>query len=301
MKLPLQVKLVEVGARDGLQNEPVMVVVTDKIALIDRLGATGLSAIEVSSFVSPQRVPQMADAADVLSGIKRLFDVSYPVLVPNRKGLEAALSAGAEEIAVFVAASETFSERNINCSITQSLERVGEVAELALSKGVKVRGYISCVAGCPYEGDVAHAAVADLALRLLGFGCYEISLGDTIGVGTPGQIDNLLEVAAEKVPVQQLAVHFHDTYGQALANILVALEAGVAVVDSSVAGLGGCPFAPGASGNVATEDVLYMMNGLGIHTGVDLEKLIEAGLFISNLLNRPSGSRVAQALMNRCD
>ena len=301
MKLPLQVKLVEVGARDGLQNETVIIDSADKIALINRLSAAGLTTIEVSSFVSPQRVPQMADAADVLSGIKRLFDVSYPVLVPNRKGFEAALSAGAEEIAVFVAASETFSERNINCSIAQSLERVGEVAELALSKGVKVRGYISCVAGCPYEGDVAPAAVADLALRLLGLGCYEISLGDTIGVGTPGQIDNLLEVAAEKVPVQQLAVHFHDTYGQALANILVALEAGVAVVDSSVAGLGGCPFAPGASGNVATEDVLYMMNGLGIHTGVDLEKLIEAGLFISNLLNRPSGSRVAQALMNRCD
>jgi hydroxymethylglutaryl-CoA lyase len=301
MKLPLQVKLVEVGARDGLQNEPVIIDSADKIALINRLSAAGLTTIEVSSFVSPQRVPQMADAADVLSGIKRLFDVSYPVLVPNRQGLEAALSAGAEEIAVFVAASETFSERNINCSIAQSLERVGEVADLALSKGVKVRGYISCVAGCPYEGDVAPAVVADLALRLLGLGCYEISLGDTIGVGTPGQINTLLEVVAEKVPVQQLAVHFHDTYGQALANILVALEAGVAVVDSSVAGLGGCPFAPGASGNVATEDVLYMMNGLGIHTGVDLDKLIEAGLFISNLLNRPSGSRVAQALMNRCD
>ena len=301
MKLPLQVKLVEVGARDGLQNEPAIIDSADKIALINRLSAAGLTTIEVSSFVSPQRVPQMADAADVLSGIKRLFDVSYPVLVPNLKGLEAALSAGAEEIAVFVAASETFSERNINCSIAQSFERVGEVADLALSKGVKVRGYISCVAGCPYEGDVAPATVADLALRLLGLGCYEISLGDTIGVGTPGQINTLLEVVAEKVPVQQLAVHFHDTYGQALANILVALEAGVAVVDSSVAGLGGCPFAPGASGNVATEDVLYMMNGLGIHTGVDLDKLIEAGLFISNLLNRPSGSRVAQALMNRCD
>jgi hydroxymethylglutaryl-CoA lyase len=301
MKLPLQVKLVEVGARDGLQNEPVIIDSADKIALINRLSAAGLTTIEVSSFVSPQRVPQMADAADVLSGIKRLFDVSYPVLVPNLKGLEAALSAGAEEIAVFVAASETFSERNINCSIAQSFERVGEVAALALSKDVKVRGYISCVAGCPYEGDVAPAVVADLALRLLELGCYEISLGDTIGVGTPGQINTLLEVVAEKVPVQQLAVHFHDTYGQALANILVALEAGVAVVDSSVAGLGGCPFAPGASGNVATEDVLYMMNGLGIHTGVDLDKLIEAGLFISNLLNRPSGSRVAQALMNRCD
>ncbi len=301
MKLPLQVKLVEVGARDGLQNEPVIIDSADKITLINRLSAAGLSTIEVSSFVSPQRVPQMADAADVLSGIKRFFDVSYPVLIPNRKGLEAALSAGAEEIAVFVAASETFSERNINCSIAQSLERVGEVADLALSKGVKMRGYISCVAGCPYEGNIVPEIVADLALRLLELGCYEISLGDTIGVGTPGQMNTLLEVVAEKAPIQQLAVHFHDTYGQALANILVALEAGIAVVDSSVAGLGGCPFAPGASGNVATEDVLYMLNGLGIHTGVDLDKLIEAGLFISNLLNRPSGSRVAQALMNRCD
>lgn len=301
MKLPHQVKLVEVGARDGLQNEPVIVVATDKIALINRLGATGLSVIEASSFVSPQRVPQMADAADVLAGIERLAGVSYPVLVPNRKGLEAALSAGAEEIAVFAAASETFSQRNINCSVAQSLERFAEVAGQALSQGMKVRGYISCVAGCPYEGDVAPATVAELALRLVELGCYEISLGDTIGVGTPGQIKALLEVVAGKVPVKQLAVHFHDTYGQALANILVALEAGVAVVDSSVAGLGGCPFAPGASGNVATEDVLYMMNGLGIHTGVDLDRLIEAGLFICNLLNRSSGSKVALARMGRCD
>ncbi len=295
MQLPRQVKLVEVGARDGLQNELVIIEPEDKIALINRLSATGLTAIEASSFVSPQHVPQMADAREVLAGIERRPDVSYPVLVPNRKGLEAALSAGVEEIAIFAAASETFSEHNINCSIAESLERFSEVAGLALSKGMKVRGYISCVVGCPYEGDIAPATVADLALRLLELGCYEISLGDTIGVGTPGQIKALLEVVTEKVPVQQLAVHFHDTYGQALANILVALEAGVAVVDSSVAGLGGCPFAPGASGNVATEDVLYMLNGLGIHTGVDLDKLIDAGLFICDLLYRSSGSKVALA------
>ena len=295
MKLPPQVKLVEVGARDGLQNEPVMVAAKDKIALIDRLGATGLSAIEVSSFVSPKRVPQMADAADVLSGIKRLPGVSYPVLVPNRKGLEAAMSAGAEEIAIFAAASETFSQRNINCSIAQSLERFTEVVELALSRGIRVRGYISCVAGCPYEGTISTKVVADIAARLVELGCYEVSLGDTIGVGTPGQVQALLEVVAEKVPKKQLAVHFHDTYGQAMANILIALEEGITVVDSSVAGLGGCPFAPGASGNVATEDVLYMMDGLGIDTGVDLDKLIETGLFICDLLKRPSGSKVARA------
>ena len=301
MKLPRQVRLVEVGARDGLQNEPVIIESLDKIALINRLSVSGLSTIEASSFVSPQRVPQMADASDILAGINRRPGVNYPVLVPNRQGLEAALSAGAEEVAVFSAASETFSQRNINCSITQSLERFARVTELALSKGIKVRGYISCVAGCPYEGAVDAKIVADIAARLVELGCYEVSLGDTIGVATPGQVQTLLEVVAKKIPKRQLAVHFHDTYGQALANILVAMERGVTVVDSSVAGLGGCPFAPGASGNVATEDVLYMMNGLGIHTGVDLDLLIEAGLFISNLLNRPSGSKVAQARMSRCD
>lgn len=301
MKLPRRVRLVEVGARDGLQNEPVIIQSLDKIALINRLSASGLSTIEASSFVSPQRVPQMADASDILAGINRRPGVNYPVLVPNRQGLEAALSAGAEEVAVFSAASETFSQRNINCSITQSLERFARVTKLALSKGIKVRGYISCVAGCPYEGAVDAKIVADIAARLVELGCYEVSLGDTIGVATPGQVQTLLEVVTQKIPKRQLAVHFHDTYGQALANILVAMERGVTVVDSSVAGLGGCPFAPGASGNVATEDVLYMMNGLGIHTGVDLDLLIEAGLFISNLLNRPSGSKVAQARMIRCD
>jgi hydroxymethylglutaryl-CoA lyase len=301
MKLPEQVRLVEVGARDGLQNELAIIDSVDKISLINRLGASGLSTIEAGSFVSPKRVPQMADAADILAGIDQLPGVSYPVLVPNSKGLEAALSAGAEEIAVFCAASETFSQRNINCSITQSLERFAKVAERALSQGVKVRGYISCVAGCPYEGGVTAKVVADIAVRLVALGCYEVSLGDTIGVATPGQVQTLIEVVAEKVPKRQLAVHFHDTYGQALANILAALDAGVTVIDSSVAGLGGCPFAPGASGNVATEDVLYMMNGLGIHTGVDLDLVVKAGLFISDLLNRPSGSKVARASLSRCD
>ena len=300
MKLPQQVRLVEVGARDGLQNEPTIIGSADKIALINRLSASGLSTIEVGSFVSPQRVPQMADSANVLAGIDRRPGVSYPVLVPNQKGLEAALSAGAEEVAVFCAASETFSQRNINCSIEQSLERFGEVVKRALSQGVKVRGYISCVAGCPYEGTIAAKVVAEIASRLAQLGCYEISLGDTIGIATPGQVQTLLEAVADSVPKQQLAVHFHDTYGQALANILVAIEAGITVVDSSVAGLGGCPFAPGASGNIATEDVLYMMNGLGVNTGVDLDSLIEAGLFISHLLNRTTGSKVAMARMGRC-
>lgn len=300
MKWPQRVKLVEVGARDGLQNEPTVIASSDKIALINRLSASGLSTIEAGSFVSPRHVPQMADTDKIMAGIDRLPGVSYPVLVPNRKGLEAALSAGAEEIAVFCAASETFSQRNINCSISQSLERFAEVTEQALAHGVKVRGYISCVAGCPYEGAVAATKVAEIAVRLVASGCYEVSLGDTIGIATPGQVQDLLEVVAEQLPRGRLAVHFHDTYGQALANILAAIEAGITVVDSSVAGLGGCPFAPGATGNVATEDVLYMLNGLGVHTGVDLELLIESGLFISRLLQRPSGSKVARARLGRC-
>ena len=300
MKRPQQVRIVEVGARDGLQNESVIVASADKIALINRLSASGLKAIEVGSFVSAQRVPQMADTAEILAGVERRPGTSYPVLVPNQKGLEAALSAGADEVALFCAASETFSQRNINCSIKQSLERFGELTKLALSRGVKVRGYISCVAGCPYEGAVAAKVVADLATRLVELGCYEISLGDTIGIATAGQVQTLLEVVTENVPKQQIAVHFHDTYGQALANILVALDAGITTIDSSVAGLGGCPFAPGASGNVATEDVLYMLNGLGIETGVDLDRLITAGSFISDILARPTRSRVAQALAGRC-
>lgn len=298
MNLPRQVRLVEVGARDGLQNEPEHVATKDKIALIDRLSGSGLQAIEVGSFVSPKRVPQMADAAEVFAGIDRKPGVHYPVLVPNRKGLDAALSAGVTEIAVFGAASETFSQRNIECSIAQSLVRFSEVIETALASGLKVRGYLSCVAGCPYEGAVAENKVAELALRLIELGCYEVSLGDTIGVANPVQVSKLLQAVTEKVPIQQLAVHFHDTYGQALANILAALQEGVAVVDSSVAGLGGCPFAPGAAGNVATEDVLFMLDGLGIHSGVDLKQLIAAGQFICDVLGRASRSKVALASMN---
>lgn len=298
MNLPRQVRLVEVGARDGLQNEPEHVATKDKIALIDRLSSSGLQAIEVGSFVSPKRVPQMADAAEVFAGIDRKPGVHYPVLVPNRKGLDAALSAGVTEIAVFGAASETFSQRNIECSIAQSLVRFSEVIETALASGLKVRGYLSCVAGCPYEGAVAEKKVAELALRLIELGCYEVSLGDTIGVANPVQVSKLLQAVTEKVPIQQLAVHFHDTYGQALANILAALQEGVAVVDSSVAGLGGCPFAPGAAGNVATEDVLFMLDGLGIHSGVDLKQLIAAGQFICDVLGRASRSKVALASMN---
>ncbi|MDH3960849.1 MAG: hydroxymethylglutaryl-CoA lyase [Desulfuromonadales bacterium] len=301
MNLPQRVKLVEVGPRDGLQNESRILAANDKIALIDRLSETGLNAIEVSSFVSPERVPQMADAAEVFTRIQRRPGVHYPVLVPNTKGLEAALLAGVSEIAVFGAATETFSQRNIGCSIEQSLERFAEVVKLALAARVKVRGYISCVAGCPYEGAVAETTVAELACCLIELGCYEVSLGDTTGVATPGQVKKLLQVVSAKVPKQQLAVHFHDTYGQGLANILVALQEGVAVVDCSVSGLGGCPFAPGASGNVATEDVLYMMNGLGVHTGVDIDKLIEVGQFACHLLDRPSGSKVARAFTNRCE
>lgn len=300
MNLPSQVRLVEVGARDGLQNEQTVVTVADKIALIDRLSRTGLRSIEAGSFVSPQRVPQMADAVAVLTGIARSPGVSYPVLVPNRQGLDAAMAVGATEVAVFGAASETFSQRNIACSIAQSLERFAEIVALARPAGIKVRGYLSCVVACPYEGDVAAATVAELARRLIDIGCYEVALGDTLGVATPGQVESLLRVVTSQVPVAKLAVHFHDTCGQALANILVALTAGVAVVDSSVAGLGGCPFAPGATGNVASEDVLYMLDGFGIDSGVDLEALIEAGRFICERLARPSGSKVARARLGRC-
>lgn len=301
MNFPHQVKIVEVGARDGLQNEPRIVATKDKIALIDLLSATGLQAIEVSSFVSQQQVPQMADAAEVFAGIQRQPGVGYSVLVPNLQGLDAALTVGVAEVAVFAAASETFSQRNIACSVAESLERFAAVIKSALAVDVKVRGYISCVAGCPYEGAVPIQRVAELAQHLADLGCYEISLGDTIGVATPGQVKSLLQRVSTQVPMKQLAVHFHDTYGQALANIFSALQEGVAVVDSSVSGLGGCPFAQGASGNVATEDVLYMLNGLGVYTGVDLDSLIGAGQFICGLLDRPTGSRVALAKAKRCN
>ena len=296
MRLPKQVKMVEVGPRDGLQNEPGDVPTEARIALIDRLSDTGLGVIEAGSFVSPKWVPKMADTAAVLAGIRRRDGVSYPVLVPNMKGLEAALAAGAREIAIFAAASESFSQKNINCSIAESLERFAPVCEEALGQGLRVRGYISCVLGCPYEGAVAPEAVAAVAGRLAELGCYEISLGDTIGVGTPLAAQAMVDTVAEGVPRDSLAVHFHDTYGQALANILACLERGVAIVDASVSGLGGCPYAKGATGNVASEDVLYMLDGLGIATGVDLDALAGAGRFIGEVLGREPASRVARAL-----
>lgn len=297
--LPKHVRLVEVGPRDGLQNEPGKVPTAARIELIDRLADAGLKTIESGSFVSPKWVPRMADTAEVLAGINRRADVSYPVLVPNMKGLEGAVAARAGEIAVFGAASESFSRKNINCSIAESLDRFRPVCESALRHGMKVRGYISCVLGCPYEGAVDPAAVAGVAGDLMAMGCYEISLGDTIGVGTPLAAQAMVDRVAGVVPRDRLAVHFHDTYGQALANILACLEHGIAVVDSSVAGLGGCPYAKGASGNVASEDVLYMLEGMGVATGIDLRKLAAAGDFISDLLGRPSGSRVARALAGK--
>lgn len=287
--------MVEVGPRDGLQNEKRVVPADVKIELINRLSASGLSVIESTSFVSPKWLPQMADNARVMAGIDRRPGVSYPVLVPGMQGFEAAVAAGADEIAVFGAASEAFSQRNINCSIAQSLERFAPVLEAAHKRSIKVRGYVSCVMGCPYQGEVLPESVAEVARQLLEMGCYEISLGDTIGVGTPGKAQELINAVAAKVPLERLAVHFHDTYGQALACILAALELGVSAVDSSVAGLGGCPYAAGASGNVASEDLLYMLNGMDIITGVDLDALIAAGNFISDFLERPSGSKVARA------
>lgn len=295
MRLPKFVKMVEVGPRDGLQQERLIVPLEVKIELINRLTASGLSSIEATSFVSPKWVPQMADNAQVMAGITRKPGVSYSVLVPNMQGFEAAVAAGATEVAVFGAASETFSQKNINCSIEQSIERFAKVIKAAAKCGVKVRGAVSCALGCPYEGEIAPNAVADVAARMFALGCYEIFLGDTIGVGTPGKAQAMVDAVAEKVPQEKLAVHFHDTYGQALANILAVLERGIAVVDSSVAGLGGCPYAVGAAGNVASEDLLYMLNGLGIETGVNLDTLIEAGNYISEILGRPSGSRVARA------
>ena len=299
MSLPTKVRMVEVGPRDGLQNEPQSLPAAVKISLIERLAEAGLPSIEAGAFVSPKWVPQMADSAEVLQGIARRPGVRYPVLVPNMKGFEAAQAAGADEIAVFGAASETFSQKNINCSIAESLERFAPVVAAAREAGIAVRGYVSCVLGCPYEGEVAPAAVTAVARDLHGLGCYEISLGDTIGVGTPGRARAMVEAVMAAVPTEALAVHFHDTYGQALANTLACLELGIATVDSSVAGLGGCPYAKGASGNVASEDVLYMLDGLGIETGVALGKLVETALFISEQLGRPPQSKVANALQGR--
>jgi hydroxymethylglutaryl-CoA lyase len=299
MALPGRVKMVEVGPRDGLQNEPGVVPAAIKIELIDRLSDSGLPVIEATSFVSPKWVPQMGDAAEVMAGIRRKPGVSYPVLTPNMKGLEGAMAAGATEVAIFAAATETFSQRNTNCSIAESFARFEPVCRTALANGIRVRGYISVVLGCPYEGEVNPQAVADVAKRLLDLGCYEVSLGDTVGAGTPGKTRRLIEAVSQNVPAEKLGGHFHDTFGQALANILAALEMGVATFDSSISGLGGCPYSPGATGNVATEDVLYMLDGMGIHTGVSMAGLLDASEFISNSLSRPTASRAGRALLAR--
>ncbi|XP_062927532.1 3-hydroxy-3-methylglutaryl-CoA lyase, cytoplasmic isoform X1 [Mobula hypostoma] len=293
--LPEFVKIVEVGPRDGLQNEKVIVPTEVKIKLIDLLSETGLSVVEATSFVSSKWVPQMADHTEVMQGIKRSPQVSYPVLTPNLHGFQAAIEAGAKEVAVFGAASETFSRMNMNCSIEESMQRFEEVIGAAKKGSIPVRGYVSCAVGCPYEGTIAPAKVAEVAKRMYDIGCYEISLGDTTGIGTPGDMKELLQAVMKVIPKNALAVHCHDTYGQALANVYVALQMGISVVDCSVAGLGGCPYADGASGNVSTEDVVYMLTGLGIRTGIDLYKLMEAGHFICEVLNRKTNSKVAQA------
>jgi hydroxymethylglutaryl-CoA lyase len=298
MSMPSHVRIVEVGPRDGLQNEKTVIATADKIALIDRLSATGLRSIEATSFVSPKWVPQLADAADVYSGIHRQPGVSYPVLVPNEQGYERARLVGVEEIAVFTAASEAFNQRNINASIDESLVRFAPVLERAKGDGVKVRGYVSTALGCPYQGEVPLADVVRVARALHAMGCYEVSLGDTIGVGTPGKARAMLKAVAAEVPMSALAIHFHDTYGQALSNILACLEEGVAVVDSAVSGTGGCPYAKGASGNVASEDVVYMLHGLGIGTGIDLDRLAETGRWLAALLGRETGSKAGKALLS---
>ena len=295
MELPSTVTLVEVGPRDGLQNEQASIPLQTKLQLIEDLADAGLKVIESGSFVNPKWVPQMADSEAVFAGLSRAPGVRYTCLTPNLKGLERAIAAGVDEVAVFGAASEAFSQKNINCSIDDSLARFADVMTAAREAEIPVRGYVSCVLGCPYEGDIAPQAVAHVTTKLLDMGCYEVSLGDTIGTGTPGSIARLLEVLLGDVGVEKLAVHCHDTYGQALSNILVALQHGIATVDASVAGLGGCPYAKGASGNVATEDVAYMLQGMGIATGLDLDKLIAAGNRISAALGRNSGSRVALA------
>ncbi len=295
MTLPAQVRIVEVGPRDGLQNEKAIIPTADKIELINRLSATGLRSIEATSFVSPKWVPQLADAADVFAGIQRREGVAYPVLVPNLQGYERARAVGATEVAVFSAASEAFNRKNINASIDESIERFLPVLERAAADGVKVRGYVSTVLGCPYQGHVPVADVVRVAARMHALGCYEVSLGDTIGIGTPAGARAMLRAVAGEVPMAALAVHFHDTRGQALANILACLEEGVAVVDAAVSGTGGCPYAPGASGNVASEDVVYMLEGMGIGTGVDLARLVDTGRWLAARLGRTSGSKVTLA------
>ncbi|WP_417702704.1 hydroxymethylglutaryl-CoA lyase [Pseudomonas sp.] len=299
MNLPESVRLVEVGPRDGLQNEKQPISVADKVRLVDGLTAAGLSHIEVGSFVSPKWVPQMAGSAEVFTGILRKPGVTYAALTPNLKGVEAALEAKVEEVAVFAAASEAFSQKNINCSIADSLQRFVPLMAAAKAANVRVRGYVSCVLGCPYDGEVAPEQVASVARELYAMGCYEVSLGDTIGTGTAGKTRALIEVVGRHIPRDRLAGHFHDTYGQALANIYASLLEGISVFDSSVAGLGGCPYAKGATGNVATEDVLYLLQGLGIEAGVDMDELIAAGQRICEVLGKTNGSRVARALLSR--
>ena len=297
MRLPKKVRIVEVGPRDGLQNEKQSIPTAIKIELIDRLSACGLNAIEATAFVSPKWVPQMADAAQVMAGIQRRPGVSYPVLVPNEKGFDAALAAGATEIAVFAAASEAFSQKNINCTIRESIERFRPVLARAKEAQLKVRGYVSCVLGCPYQGEVAPTAVAEVAWALFEMGCYEISLGDTIGVGSPEKTKAMIEAVARRVPIKKLAGHFHDTYGMAVVNVYAALQAGVNVFDAAVGGLGGCPYARGASGNVATEDVAWMLQGLSIDCGIDLDRLVDTAAWITRQLGRQPTSKVAQAIL----
>lgn len=296
MTLPGKVQLVEVGPRDGLQNESSIIPLAAKLQLIDDLATAGHTVIEAGSFVNPKWIPQMADSAEVFAGIRRHPGVRYAALTPNLQGFERAVAAGADEVAIFAAASEAFSQKNINCSIAESLKRFHEVMSAAKDRNIAVRGYVSCVLGCPYEGEIAPQAVATVCDELLELGCYEVSLGDTIGTGTAGSMQRLLDMLLARFKPEQLAVHCHDTYGQALSNILIALQMGIATVDSSVAGLGGCPYAKGASGNVATEDVVYMLEGLGIETGLNLPALVRAGNRISATLNRPNGSRAAAAL-----
>ncbi|MBU2877329.1 MULTISPECIES: hydroxymethylglutaryl-CoA lyase [Aliiglaciecola] len=295
---PTQVKIVEVGPRDGLQNEKQLIDLASKLQLIDDLALAGLKFIEAGSFVSPKWVPQMADSTQLFRELTRIPGITYSALTPNLQGYTNAKSVNVDEVAIFGAASETFSQKNINCSIAESLERFVPIVEQAKKDNMPVRGYVSCVLGCPYEGDIAPQKVAEVAQHLLAMGCYEVSLGDTIGVGTPIKTSKMLEAVQQVIPREKIAVHFHDTYGQALANILIALQQGISTIDSAVAGLGGCPYAKGASGNVATEDVVFMLNGMGIHTGIDIEKLVNAGNNIMQALGRSSTSKVANALLS---
>lgn len=297
MKFPQTVKIVEVGPRDGLQNEKNFLPTAIKIEFINRLSQSGYTAIETTSFVAPKWIPQLADHSEVFAQIKKYSHISYSVLVPNQQGFEAALTLGVKEVAIFTAASQSFTHKNINCSIEESFERFTPIIKEAIANNIKVRGYVSCALGCPYEGDIAPSVVANIAKQLYELGCYEISLGDTIGVGTPLKAQKMLETVASNVPIQYLAGHFHDTYGQALANIFAVMELGMNVFDSSIAGLGGCPYAKGASGNVATEDLVYMLHGMNIQTGLDLAGIIDTGIFICDQLGKSSRSKVAIAMM----